>query len=79
MNFKPGNLVRIRRALPLSFVRCVNLHTADWHEFYSEQVAIYLSWGGSKSNGAIQIAYILIGDVKCSIDESEIELVPTED
>jgi hypothetical protein len=77
MNFKPGNLVRIRRALP--FVRCVNLHTADWHEFYSEQVAIYLSWGGSKSNGAIQIAHILIGDVKCSIDESEIELVPTED
>ncbi len=79
MNFKPGNLVRVRRALPLSFVRCVNLHTADWHEFYSDQVAIYLSWGGSKCNGATQVAHILIGDVKCSIDENEIELVPTEE
>jgi hypothetical protein len=77
MNFKPGNLVRIRRALP--FVRCVNLYTADWYDFKSDEVALYLSWGGSKFNGAVHVAHVLIGDVRCAIDENEIELVPVEE
>lgn len=77
MNFKPGNLVRIRRALP--FVRCVNLNTADWYEFKADEIALYLSWGGSKHGGAYQVAHILIGEVKCAADEADLELVPVEE
>lgn len=68
---KPGQLVRIRQNL--AFVWTTDLRTGDRFSFCSDEVGLYLNWGGSKNNGAIQLAHILIGDVKVSVEEKFIE------
>lgn len=77
MNFKPGDLIRIKRRL--AFVRCVNIVSADWFDFNADQVGLYLKWAASKHSGAVQQALILVGETKCYVDEADIEVVPSND
>jgi hypothetical protein len=75
VNFKPGDLIRIKR--PFTFVRCVNIASADWFDFHADQVGLYLKWRASKHSGAVQLALILVGETKCYVDEADIELIPS--
>lgn len=75
MSFKAGDLVRIKRTF--AFVRCVNIASADWFDFYADQIGLYLKWAASKHNGAVQQALILVGETKCYVDEADIEIIPS--
>lgn len=77
MNFKPGDLIRIKRHFML--VRCVNIASADWFDFHADHIGLYLKRVASKYNGAVQKALILVGETKCYIAEADIELVPSQE
>lgn len=79
MNFKPGDLIRIKRCLNAESIRCVNIQTADWYEFRRDQIGLYLKWNASKHYGLLQQALILIEETKCYVDEHCIELIPVNE
>jgi hypothetical protein len=72
---KPGQLVKLRPATGLLWVWTTDLLTGDRFSFCYGEIGLYLNWGGSKNNGAEQLAHVLIGDRKVSVDEKYIEPV----
>lgn len=72
---KPGQLVKLRPDTGLLWVWTTDIHSGYRFSFCHGEIGMYLNWGGSMNNGAIQIAHVLIGDRKVAVDEKYIEPV----
>lgn len=70
---KPGQLVSLRPDTGLLWVWTTDLLTGDRLSFCHGEIGLYLNWGGSMHNGAVQLAHVLIDDRKVSVDEKYIE------